>query len=242
MNKSIVALLSLLVVVFFAGLALADVNGASSVTPGTSERGSATDAGNASAYAGNITELTIDGISITQSWQGYFGNVSGVIELADASGDVMYNWSLASPQGEIYASTNSSVTWSGIACFNFTGTTQNLTNLESTFNIDSGDADGVNETFSVGNNHNAFTTGTSSFTLGECPSTQVYDSSGQGVDDNFEEVLLVDSFDNVVFTSLLEQDLSGFDGNAHDFEMLVLEDGHSGNTATTTYFFYVELE
>src|SRR4030042_6405258 len=58
------------------------------------------------AIAGNITSMDVTGFSVTQSWQGYFGNVTGVITLEDNSGNVMYNWSEASPEGEIYASTN----------------------------------------------------------------------------------------------------------------------------------------
>ncbi len=47
---------------------------------------------------------------------------------------------------------------------------------------------------------------------------------------------------NIIFTSLLEQNLAGFDNKTHDFEMLVLEDGHGTNVATTTYYFWLELE
>jgi len=75
----------------------------------TSSRMNASAAGNTTAIAGNVTELAISGYSITQSWQGYFGNVTGTIMLADNSDNVMYNWSLASPEGEIYASTNDSI-------------------------------------------------------------------------------------------------------------------------------------
>ena len=59
------------------------------------------------AIAGNVTEINIDGFTTTQTWQGYYGNISGSIQLANADNKVMYNWSLASPQGEIYASTTS---------------------------------------------------------------------------------------------------------------------------------------
>ena len=44
------------------------------------------------ALAGNVTEININGFSTTQSWQGYFGNVTGTIQLADASDNQMYNW------------------------------------------------------------------------------------------------------------------------------------------------------
>ena len=44
------------------------------------------------------------------------------------------------------------------------------------------------------------------------------------------------------YEALLNEDVLGFDNTAHDFEMLVLENGHETDTSTTTYFFYVELE
>ena len=90
-----------------------------SVTNLSSERAISDNATGIDAIAGNVTELSISGFSTTQSWQGYFGNVSGTIQLADNGDNVMYNWSLASPEGEIYASTNDSIVWSYVQCLNF---------------------------------------------------------------------------------------------------------------------------
>jgi hypothetical protein len=213
------------------------------------------------ALAGNVTEININGFTSTQSWQGYFGNVSGTIQLADAGDNAMYNWSLASPQGEIYASTSNSITWANVQCLNYTsagtytgesgngGTTSqygtNLTQLEGLFNIAFDDVDGVNETFNligVGT-HNLFYTNNLEFSEGECQSTRVFSNIGSGEDDKFEEVLLYEpATQSVIFTSLLNEDTLGFDGRAHDFEMLVAEDGHETDTSTTPYYFYVELE
>jgi hypothetical protein len=214
------------------------------------------------AIAGNVTELTISGFSTTQSWQGYFGNVSGTIQLADASDNVMYNWSLASPKGEIYASTNNSIVWNYVQCLNFNsdGTYEdiatggvpggtnlhgtNLTILEQQFGIDAGDVDGVNETFTLlGSGHNTFYTNNLEFSAGECRNTQIFSNSGHGEEDKFEEVLLYEpTTSSVIFTSILNQDALGFDNNPHDFEMLVLENGHLTDTSPTPYYFYVELE
>jgi hypothetical protein len=214
------------------------------------------------AIAGNVTELNIQGFSTTQSWQGYFGNVSGTIELADSGDNIFYNWSLASPRGEIYASTNDSLLWTNIQCFNFSAsgtyasdssnrgaTSQfgtNLTQLETLFNINISDVDGVNETFSLNTTqeaHDKFYTNSLEFNSGECASTFIYDNSGAGVDDKFEEVLLYEpDTRSVVFTALLEEDVLGYDGRSHDFQMLVLEDGHGVDVDTTNYYFYVELQ
>jgi hypothetical protein len=232
------------------------INGAT-VTPGTSSSAPADPAGNATAFAGNITEVTITGSSTTQTWQGFYGNVSGTIELGDANNRTMYNWTLTSPEGEVYASTNDILMWTNIQCFNFTasgtygdesgdgGTTNlngtNLAILENTFGIGSTDADGVNETFSE-KNHNGFYTAGKEFSQNECQSMHVFTNSGPA-DGKFEEVLLYEPVTSgVVFASLLEKDLTGFDRAAHDFEMLVLENGHNGDVATTSYYFFVEVE
>lgn len=243
-----------------AGFAIAVEPNGASITKVSTSRASSTAPSSDAAYAGNLTELTITGSSITQSWQGYFGNVSGAIELADASGNVLYNWSLANPSGEVYASTNSSITWTNIQCFNFTATGThdasgetagatslngtNVSQLESAFGISPTDADGVDETFSNANNHAAFFTANLQFSAGECPSTDVYDSTGTGVDGNFEEVLMYEpTTTSVVYAALIESGaVNGFDNLDHDFEMLVLEDGHGSDTATTNYYFFVELE
>ena len=150
-----------LMLVFTLGVALADPNGADPVTTETSTRGAVTSPQSAQALAGNVTELTVYGGTVTQGWQGYFGNVSGSIVLEDGSGNPMYNWSLASPQGEVFASTNDSIVWSGVKCFNWT---ENGTALETTMNIDDA-SDGINETFSDSSTHDAFSVGGTSFIL-----------------------------------------------------------------------------
>jgi hypothetical protein len=232
------------------------------VNSGVSETAPVDLAGNGSAFAGNVTQLTITGYSTTQSWQGYFGNVSGTIELADGGGDVLYNWSLANPEGEVFASVINIISWTNVMCFNFTargnyssetggggGTNlygTNLSQLESAYSIASDDVDGVDETFNLlgAGTHDLFFIGSRQFSEGECRSTRVFDSTGTGVNNNFEEVLLYDPITRaVIFAAILEeQSLSGYDGGDHDFEMLVLEDGHGADVSATTYYFFVELE
>jgi hypothetical protein len=204
--------------------------------------------------------LDIDSNSTTQSWQGYYGNVSGTIILADGSDNVLYNWTMASPEGVILASTNSSVYWDNIQCFNFSaagdytsesgtgGTTNiygtNLNQLESRYNIGSSDADGVNETFTLsgGGTHDLFYINNKEFSEGECNSTRVFSSGGSQINNQFEEALLYEPVSHsVVFAGLLNEDVVGFDNDPHDFEMLVLEDGHGVDVSTSTYYFYAQM-
>jgi hypothetical protein len=225
-----------------AGFALAEPSGANYTDEVTTQT-PASDPESHEAYAGNVTYMTMDAEVATMSWQGYYGNVSGVIQLANGDGDVFYNWSVASPTGEVYASENGSgIAWGSIDCFDMAN---NIT-LENWFNISDDDVDGVSETFSEDNTHVAFYTGSEDFTAGECAAAYMYDETGTGSSGTFEEVLLTDGTDTVqvIFTSLLEsQDEQGFDDEYYDFEMLVLEDGHGTEaTSATTYYFYVELD
>ena len=219
------------------------------------------------ALAGNITYLTIDAITQTQSWQGYYGQVSGNITLQDGNNNTFYSWTLTEPQGEIYASNGSAVTWANIACVNYTnngsddGATNynfNLTDLENMYGMDPADADGVNETFfesgqvtsaydSRDTSHPTVYVGTYTITSGSCPATDTYES-GAADGTEFNEILLTDNT-SIIFTTLIESDIAnekndttGYDGANHDFQMLVGEDGHDGDESTTPYFFYVELE
>jgi hypothetical protein len=203
------------------------------------------------ALAGNVSYLDISGYTTTQAWQGYYGNVSGTVQLADSNDKILYNWSLASPSGEVYASQNGTgaIIWANITCYNYTSNYSEggfrLTKLETRFNISTDDVDGVNETFMDSNTHEGFYTANRQITVGQCPAAYMFNSSGLGTAGKYEEVLLTDASDDyqIVFTAILEeQDYVGFDGTKYDFEMLVLENGHGTNTSPTTYYFYVELE
>ena len=258
-------LLIFLTSVFFVLIAVNAVMASQPYGAGVTEERSETapidSAGNDSAIAGNVSELTIKSYTTTQSWQGYFGNVSGVIQLADANDKVMYNWSQTSPTGEVYSSTNGTgIQWANIQCFNFTamgnytaesgtgGTTNlygtNLSQLESAFNVAWDDVDGVDETFTlIGSGHDLFYTANKQFDIGECRNTRIYNASGVGGDGQFEEVLLYEPVTtSVIFASILDENVLGFDSASHDFEMLVLEDGHGTDTSVTVYYFYAELD
>jgi len=254
--------LSVIVLTTIAFLVLASTtkalpNGAT-ITTGTPETYQTVNPETDDAWAGNVTRLDMFGVSVTQSWQGYFGNVTGAITLSDANNYTLYNWSLANPEGEVYAA-NDTVTWTNIQCFNFTATGSyaddsaqrgetslygmNLSTLESLFGISSTDEDGVNETFSDGNAHDLFYTNSLEFSAGECVAVNLFNASGTTNSEQFQEVLLYDPDDQLpVFASILEEtSVLGFNQEDNDFEMIVLENGHGTDTSTTTYYFYVEL-
>jgi hypothetical protein len=232
--KTFLAIVLLFFIVSLFNFASAVSPSGATVISVSNETAQMDSAGSHEAVAGNVSEINIFGYTTTQAWQGYFGNVTGTIRLADSIDNALYNWSLASPQGEIYASNSSSITWTSIDCFDMA--TNHLA-FESFYGIASSDVDGVNETFNL-KNHQSFYTNNIEFTAGQCNNTKLYNNAGAGT---FDEVLLSDGT-NVVFASILEEDVIGFDGSTYDFEMIVLEDGHGTDTTTTTYYFWVELE
>lgn len=196
------------------------------------------------AQAGNVTALNINSTKLTSRWQGYYGNVSGVITLDDASNNTLYNWRIASPQGEIYAVNHSTTpTWADVDCFNFTaGAEQNITlaDLESGIGAATTDRDGVNETFNL-TYGGSIAVGSKTLTAAEkCPIASLY-SSDEWTGVSFNETILFQnqSKDMVIYVALLEQDRTGFSGSNLDFQMIV---GENGDLATATnYYFYVEL-
>lgn len=229
---------------FSCGLVLAIVPFGADIVENVTTRSPPDDPESHEAWAGNVTYLTLYGYSTTQSWQGYYGNVSGTIQLADNNDKVLYNWTLADPEGEVYATVNGTaqVDWANVVCFDLDA---NHGALETLFNLSSDDVDGVNETFFNSNNHEGFFTANVQFDAGECAASYMYNNNGTGTEGVFEEVLLTDgsATTQVIFTSIIDEfGSAGFDGNNYDFEMVVLENGHGIDVATTVYYFYVELE
>ncbi len=200
------------------------------------------------AIAGNITALTIDAVGQTKAWQGYYGDITGTITLDDANNYTFYNWSSSEPQGQIYATLNNSIGWSGVGCYNFSNATgANWQTIEDHYLILDDDVDGVNETFTA-TDHPDFQVGFQTMT--GCPTTYIFQNdSAQSA--NFVNVLLYDPLlpaTGWIYTTLIEDkadatytDLLCYNGQTCDFQILVNDDGHGTNVATTTYYFWVEL-
>lgn len=250
------------------GVATSEPEGTTTLDVLNSTRRSPTSASDKPAEAGNVTRLTIKAETVTQSWQGYYGNVSGKITLDDSAGRTMYEWNLTSPEGEVYAVNYSgTVDWSlnTIHCYNYSksgGGYVSLSALEASFGIATHDIDGINETFrkkpqgATGTYyHDQFYVG-QNYIDGEskpCPVVYLFNGSETNFHDTsaadpsgriFQEVILYENAsDLVIWTALLdEEDVNAFDDGPADFEMIVPENGHNGNSAVTQYYFYVEIE
>ncbi len=193
------------------------------------------------AKAGNVTSLIINFTGITETWQGYYGNITGKIVLDNADNKSMYDWTVNSPTGNIFAVNESISDWSSVDCFNFTASSPelNLSSLESALGLDSSDADGVDETFNT-TTHATVYVGTNSFT-NQCPATKLYVDDGSST--SFDNVLLYDpTTKNVIYTAVIYQDSTGFSNTNVDFQIIVGENGHGSAAGTKTpYYFYFQL-
>jgi len=218
--------------------AVAEPTGPSSIDPIGSSRFPVTSASNISAIAGNVSELNFESNSITNTWQGYFGNISGSILLGDANNNTLYNWTSASPNGEIYATRSSTApSWATIGCADETELNTEDTDLGVNSTVDQ---DAVNRTFLNTTAFSAFYVGNVNInSTQDCRATHLNDENG-APSSAFAEVLLSDTT-NLIYTGLITTPTVGFDNRTHQFQMLVGENGHSDNTDVTPYYFYLEL-
>lgn len=212
--------------------------GPSNIDPFGSSRYPVTPASNFSAIAGNVTELNFQSNSVTNTWQGYFGNISGSIKLGDANNNTLYDWTSASPNGEIYA-TRSAIApdWGVIQCADSTQIDQEDSDLDVNQSVD---RDSVNRTFLNTTLFTTFYVGNVTIESSQnCYAVNLHDATGTP-SSSFQEVLLHDG-SIMVYAAVISQDALGFDNRTHDFQMIVGEDGHDGDSSSTPYYFYVEL-
>lgn len=185
------------------------------------------------AQAGNITGLNITALAITKNWQGYYGNVSGTILLADAQNNTLYEWNHYPPVGEIYATRKNTIEWTSINCSNATDIAAEETYLGHSPTV----PDSVTNTFTA-TNHPSFYTG--NINISGCPTTNTFvDNVSQSSD--FYSVLLTDANNVTAYVGIIDFNKTGYDSKNHDFQMLVGENGHPGHESVTPYYFYVEL-
>jgi len=205
------------------------------LTKGSSSSGNASVLASQNGERGNVTQLDMVQVSSTNFWAGFYGTIQGEIILANSAGNRFYNWSDASPTGEVYASRDASVTWASIACV------QNPSDVgaeEIALNITTAAIDNITGTFSKVT-HTTFTTGGVTFAADLCNyTTNAYDNTGAQAT-NWDEILLWDTADTV-YAALIVQEQTGFDSGTYDFEILVPVN-YSATGALTAYSFYLEL-
>jgi hypothetical protein len=221
-------------VLIFSGTAIVlGVQGAG-IFPGKSSGLNYSYSGSGTAYStepGNLTFFQVDayGGSINTHWAGFYGNVSGNLTLEDANGNVFYDWTgLGIAIGEIYASNVSIVLWDSINCTN----SSQIDAINSFLNVTGADTDSVGYTYSE-NIHPSFSVGGRAFLANTCNTTNTY-SNGAKDASLFSQILLADSQDCPVFTTLINASSASFEGSPVDFQLLA---GVKKSSLTDLYFF-----
>jgi len=196
---------------------------------------------------GSITTMGLNTTAQNIRWKAYVGNVSGALTLDDASSNSIFAWDISSVTGEVYATRSpNTIQWSRVNCTWSYSSNPNSRATEEYENLllnHSNPDDNLTATFRT-RDHDPFFVGTTLLAADTCYSihTFVNDSSQSQF---FEEVLLYDGTNStngsVIYSALLEQNVSGFDGEQYDFQMIVPENGASTWSSSTAYYFYVEL-
>ncbi|MBU0757610.1 MAG: hypothetical protein KKF44_06075 [Nanoarchaeota archaeon] len=186
---------------------------------------------------GSFTTLILYGETQNPRWKAYVGNVTGKFVLDDADNYTLYEWDVTTVTGEVYASRASSITWADIAC----ATQDNITSEEDDMNHTTSSKDSINSTFQY-QIHKEFYVGTTYIANSTCRSTATWvNNTVQSVteDSLFQEMLLSDG-PNLVYATILHDEVTGFNYKDYDFQMIVAE-VDSVAASSTPYYFWVEL-
>jgi hypothetical protein len=212
---------------------------------------------------GYIFTANLNSLQQNMRWKAYVGNVTGTLTLDDANDNTIFQWSLSTVTGEVYATRASgNINWSGINCTwiadGQTNPTQGYENSNRSAEHDENEAlghtnrdDNITATFR-NTNHTALTIGSVVIGKDECFSIQTWQNDNAQVFDdsanaNFTEVILYDGAlgkagGNIIYVTEIEDDITGYRSDStYDFQMLLPENGAAGFSSSTAYYFYVEL-
>ncbi len=201
------------------------------VTPPVAPAGSLTTAG------GSFTTLVLNVTMQNPRWKAYVGNITGRLTLDDANQNTIYDWTLSTITGEVYASRNASIDWSSVECAN----SSTILAEESALNITDSKEDSINNTFNQ-TIHKGFYVGYTYIQNSTCRAIATYvNDSKQPASENADfQLVLLQSGSTLIYATLLEQDALSYDPNkTFDFQMIVAENEYS--STGTTYYFYAEI-
>ncbi len=184
---------------------------------------------------GTISTIQLTGITQNPHWKAFVGNVTGSYSLSDSQNRTIYDWTLATITGEVYATRRSTlVSWDDVRCAN----SSSIYDEERLINFTNSSVDRINYTFSTGT-HPAFYVGTVPIAANTCPRVYTYVNSASG-STNFPEVLLHDE-QYLIYSSLVNTTQQGFDQSHYHFQMIVPDYGDETIDNQIVYYFYVEL-
>lgn len=176
---------------------------------------------------GYITQIDLyQSQNQTQNWQGYFGNVSGIITLSGDNGTEMYNWSVTVTNRSIYAIANSDFTaWDTLY-------PANITLLDQLWFNSKVMPDTVKNTYKTGYQNRTFVD--TSINASYVNTTKGFqDHVIQSVDPESETATIGD----VLWAAVVETAKTNFKDEDSNYELLV----PVNSSSPETYYFYMEL-
>ena len=186
---------------------------------------------------GTITTVLLTTVQQNIKWKAYVGNVSGTLVLRDADSFTLYQWPTGgSPDGKVYMTINNTIDWSTIQCAN----DSQVISLQTALGFLPTAVDNINNTFS-NKIHENFDVGVIPIAGSSCKSTATWINNSQQTltpTSLFQEVLLMDLSSRIVFTTLIDQNVKGFNNKTYDFQALVPD---YSTAAVATYYFYLEI-
>jgi hypothetical protein len=230
-------LVGILFAIFLIGFVLAaDPVYPDSVVYGDNETKNATTALTVNVSGGVISNFNISATIQNPRWKAFVGEVVGQFTLDDSGGSTIYDWTLATITGRVYATRkNTAVTWAGIDC----ATVPQIETENGNMNLNNVD-DNITATF-ADTTHETFNVGSETIAADNCATLNTYRNGVKTQDSGqpFEEMVLYESGGNLVYATILEEDATGYNGDNYDFQMIVPEDATSEDN--TIYYLYVEL-
>ncbi|RME31953.1 hypothetical protein D6789_01080 [Candidatus Woesearchaeota archaeon] len=226
-SKTIVVVTFMFVIgILFASLAFAGPTGGSTTT-GAQDRGVNSSVTTLTTEGGNVTEVNVTGTQITTKWAGFYGQVSGSLQITDASSNVFYSWSVANVSGSVVYATNGTVNdWSNanINAMNYSNAPTHIGNVSATDNFT--------------NTFNFSGTFSSASITQATAYTETYVSGSQTHD--FKTYALVSSSDKVaIWAAVARDDDTSFQGGLNTVDYQLLAGTLDGTN--TQFSFYLEL-
>ena len=175
---------------------------------------------------GYITQIDLyESQNQTQNWQGYFGNVSGIITLSGSNGTEMYNWTVNVTNRSIYAIDNDTFTaWDTLY-------EANITNLDEIWFGSEVMPDTIKNTYKAGDGNRTFVD--TSINASHVHTTNGFlDHVIQSVDTNATVTK-----GEVLWAAVVVEPQENYKGEYSNYELLVPVNGTSPNV----YYFYMEL-
>jgi hypothetical protein len=192
------------------------------VTKGPSERGSDTTSGTATLEGGNVTMVNVSGTQITSRWGGFYGFISGGIQLSDGTNN-FYVWTISNFTGGVVYAVNSTVASWTLSPINHSVAPYDVTTVAS---------DNYNHTFGTTATFTA-----PSMTVNNVPYTTTYQNGAMGTLRTYGLIVTTSPNTNV-WAGMIQTNASSFKGGGAlvDYQILA-----PARTIGTVYNFYLEM-